>query len=279
MPYLIGDEKSQCIAFLAISSLGNTELAANLAKLYPTDGAISALTAIARFGDEGDRGVAADALKAISKNREAVVYVQLQVESEDRTAIPEYGQHTGLLVTSDGYVAVVDPLSNTRNSWQAATFSTCPRLSLHRMARHNRANSYFPPTHPISVSPYIRLKGITLRLSLPNHHLRWTNLCGSSKTKATSRIHLFRTFPCYRYVEKIEDHYLTVAVLLELTTSPKQHRHLPVGSYVLNKQGQIVGLNITEMGQSGNTVAHVRHIVYIRTDRILALLKESGARP
>ena len=62
IPHLVGDEKSKRAAILAISSLGNDNLAARVASIFASEGTASALQSIAQKSDPKDRQVVQDAL-------------------------------------------------------------------------------------------------------------------------------------------------------------------------------------------------------------------------
>jgi hypothetical protein len=68
MPQLTGSESEKRIAIIAISSLGNTELATKIAALDRSEGSKKALEAIARNGaTEEDRDLALVKPHSISK--------------------------------------------------------------------------------------------------------------------------------------------------------------------------------------------------------------------
>ncbi len=73
MEYLLGDEESQRLAIIAISSLGNSQLAVELAGLYKTPGTTSALVAISATGDEEAQALANSALQAAADRRQKLV--------------------------------------------------------------------------------------------------------------------------------------------------------------------------------------------------------------
>lgn len=62
IPHLVGDEKSKRAAILAISSLGNDNLAARVASIFASEGTASALQSIAQKSDPKDKQVVQDAL-------------------------------------------------------------------------------------------------------------------------------------------------------------------------------------------------------------------------
>jgi hypothetical protein len=66
VPRLTGSEEQKKIAIFAINPLSNTKIAAQLAILYPNEGTISALKAIAKSGDESERHLANQAPRSSS---------------------------------------------------------------------------------------------------------------------------------------------------------------------------------------------------------------------
>lgn len=62
IPHLIGDEKTKRAAILAISSMGNTQLAAKVASIFASEGTASALKSIAQSSEQKDRQLIQDAL-------------------------------------------------------------------------------------------------------------------------------------------------------------------------------------------------------------------------
>ena len=106
-----GNEKEKEAAILAVSSLGNTELAAKLATLFGGAGANAALTSIAASSDPSskDRLVAQTALTDLYKAFRPSI-VRVKVRSKTGNLI-ESG--TGFVVSRDGYVITTDPTGPT----------------------------------------------------------------------------------------------------------------------------------------------------------------------
>lgn len=73
MQYLLGDQESNELAILAISSLGNTRLATELAERFSTPGTASALQTIIATGDEEDQALADSALRAVQNRLQRLV--------------------------------------------------------------------------------------------------------------------------------------------------------------------------------------------------------------
>jgi hypothetical protein len=62
IPHLLGSEQENKAAIIALSTLTNTEIAAKYAKLFPSEGTVSALKSIARSGTKADKEIASEAL-------------------------------------------------------------------------------------------------------------------------------------------------------------------------------------------------------------------------
>jgi len=102
VPYLTGSEEQKRIAILALNSLGNAEVAAKLAELYPSQGTVAALKSIAKAAPEQERQLANAALQRIfDYQRQAVV----QITTGDSTS-PFYA--SGALITSAGHIITSD---------------------------------------------------------------------------------------------------------------------------------------------------------------------------
>jgi len=69
IPHLAsGNRSEQQVAIIEISALGDTEVAARVAKLYPSEGTIAGLRDIAKHGDSDQRATANDALRALGQS-------------------------------------------------------------------------------------------------------------------------------------------------------------------------------------------------------------------
>lgn len=86
MPHLLGDEEAKQLALLSISTLGNTELAAELAQRSPSVGATGALTSIAATGSGEDRARAETALREVTRRRDELVRQMFASDKPTRVA-------------------------------------------------------------------------------------------------------------------------------------------------------------------------------------------------
>jgi hypothetical protein len=276
MPHLTGDEKSKEIAILAMSSLGNTELAARLATLYPTKGTVSALTTIAQSGDEGNRTVADAALKAIfSKNRPASV----DVDIETKAGPAKLG---GLFVNSDGYVAAVEYSFKHPDPEMPFLFDKPVNITTVNGKRYAAKPILIPKgeqsnpgiaIYKIDGSGYVasRLAESPPALGDPVLVIEKRVQQSSSFSEPSEAV------PLIGKVEKIEDQYLTVTIPRKPEGKSSAANDFEIGGAVVNMQGQIVGVGFASIGP-GNSDAVLREI-YVRSDAILGLLKEHGVRP
>ena len=111
IPHLTGSEESKKVAILTISSLGNTELATQIAQLYGTQGTVSALTSIATKGSVEDRRIANKALANIfAKYQSAVV----QLSSKGCKA-------SGILVSKNGFILTADYVCQEKGKLEVTT--------------------------------------------------------------------------------------------------------------------------------------------------------------
>jgi hypothetical protein len=102
IPHLNGSEQEKRLAILAISSLGDAELATKLAALYPSEGTVAALKDIATSGQKAERDLANKALQGIfDQQRKAVV--QFAVDSPEHQAYA-----SGAIVSAAGHVITAD---------------------------------------------------------------------------------------------------------------------------------------------------------------------------
>jgi hypothetical protein len=85
-PHLLSDnQESKELAILAISSLGNTKLATELAVRYPSTGTTAALQSISNGGVEKDRDLANEALSSL--NRKLVSLTEEMFSDQKQTRI------------------------------------------------------------------------------------------------------------------------------------------------------------------------------------------------
>lgn len=70
VPFLAsGTQSEQEVSIIEISALGDTNVAARLAKLYPNAGTLAGLQSVAKNGDASQQAIAKDAIQAISASR------------------------------------------------------------------------------------------------------------------------------------------------------------------------------------------------------------------
>lgn len=86
MPHLLGTEEAKQLALLSISTLGNTELAAELAQRNPSVGATAALESIAATGSTRERARAEAALDEVSQRRAKLIEEMVAADKATRIA-------------------------------------------------------------------------------------------------------------------------------------------------------------------------------------------------
>lgn len=73
IPHLLGDQESKELAILAISSLGNTRLATELAVRYPSSGTAAALESLSATGDTTAQQLADEAISMLQERGQQLV--------------------------------------------------------------------------------------------------------------------------------------------------------------------------------------------------------------
>ncbi|MCG8469034.1 MAG: hypothetical protein MJB57_12655 [Gemmatimonadetes bacterium] len=86
MPHLLGDQEAQELAILAISSLGNTRLATDIAVRFPSTGTAAALESISATGDDDTQAIADSALLALEGRREQLISDMFASDRQTRIA-------------------------------------------------------------------------------------------------------------------------------------------------------------------------------------------------
>ncbi len=166
IPHLAGNEKTKKAAILAMSTLGNTELASKMASLFASEGTVSALQSIAQNGSRKDRNVATQAMarafenmasRSLDDNRlnDAEKFLSRALEIKEKIAGPnspelcETLERLADLYTAQGRVALAEPLErrslsirqSTEGAGSEETISTMRRLAKIVGERGDRAEA------------------------------------------------------------------------------------------------------------------------------------------
>jgi hypothetical protein len=242
MPHLLGSEESKKVAILAISSLGNTELATRLANLYPSGGTVSAVATIASSGTDTERLVANKVLdNMFAKYRPAVV----QLRGKDGCIL------SGTVINRDGYVVTANYAtdclkkdSDTITTWDKKTYHATETAASKELGL---------AVYKIEGSNFLALKLAEKPTMVGDEVLA----IGSTGTELAA--------PATGKISKVDQKFVTAVFNREMAGSG--------GGPVLNPRGEVIGI-VYQGAQLQGTKKNVEEC--IRSDIIKSFLNSHG---